>query len=66
MSADKNRHEVRAPMSGIFYRSPSPDDPPYVQIDKVKSPVAGKIIEISLKNETPSKDNELLFVFEPA
>ncbi len=85
MSADKNRHEVRAPMSGIFYRSPSPDDPPYVQIgdvvkkkqvlglletmkvfQKVKSPVAGKVLEILLENETPAKDNELMFVLEPA
>lgn len=31
------RVEVRAPMSGIFYRRPGPADPPYVEIgDKVK------------------------------
>ena len=31
------RIEVRAPMSGIFYCSPSPDDPPYVALgDTVK------------------------------
>jgi acetyl-CoA carboxylase biotin carboxyl carrier protein len=29
--------EVRAPMSGIFYRSPDPDEPPYVEVgDTVK------------------------------
>ncbi len=29
--------EVRAPMSGVFYRSPDPDDPPYVEVgDTVK------------------------------
>jgi len=31
------RVEVRAPMSGVFYRKPGPDDPPYVKIgDMVK------------------------------
>ena len=31
------RIEVRAPMSGVFYRRPSPDDPPYVEVgDMVK------------------------------
>ncbi len=24
--------EVRAPMSGVFYRSPDPDQPPYVEV----------------------------------
>jgi biotin carboxyl carrier protein len=29
--------EVRAPMSGIFYRKPAPDQPPYVEVgDTVK------------------------------
>jgi biotin carboxyl carrier protein len=29
--------EVRAPMSGVFYRSSSPDQPPYVEVgDTVK------------------------------
>ena len=31
------RVEVRAPMSGIFYRKPAPDQPAYVEIgDMVK------------------------------
>ena len=31
------RVEVRAPMSGVFYRQPAPEDPPYVEIgDTVK------------------------------
>ena len=31
------RVEVRAPMSGIFYRSPAPDQPAYVEVgDTVK------------------------------
>ncbi|GAB4342290.1 MAG: hypothetical protein Kow0099_19760 [Candidatus Abyssubacteria bacterium] len=29
--------EVRAPMSGVFYRRPAPDQPPYVEVgDAVK------------------------------
>lgn len=31
------RVEVRAPMSGVFYRKPAPDQPPYVEVgDRVK------------------------------
>jgi biotin carboxyl carrier protein len=26
------RVEVRAPMSGVFYRAPTPDQPPYVAV----------------------------------
>jgi len=26
------RVEVRAPMSGVFYRRPAPDQPPYVEV----------------------------------
>jgi biotin carboxyl carrier protein len=29
--------EVKAPMSGVFYRKPAPDQPPYVEVgDTVK------------------------------
>jgi biotin carboxyl carrier protein len=31
-SGQSRRVEVRAPMSGIFYRKPAPDDPPYVEL----------------------------------
>ena len=74
---------VRAPMSGIFYRQPGPEDVPYVAIgdtvkkkqilalletmkvfQKVKSPANGKIVEIVAENETPLKDDELMFVIE--
>ena len=33
--ADKKRVEVRAKMSGIFYRRPSPDESPYVEVGSV-------------------------------
>jgi biotin carboxyl carrier protein len=77
------RIEVRAPMSGIFYRKPTPDHPPYVEVgetvkkkqvlalletmkvfQKVKSPAGGKIVEIIPQNETPLKDNDLMFIIE--
>ena len=32
---------------------------------KVKSPVAGKIVEIAVENETALKDEQLMFVIEP-
>ena len=77
------RVEVRAPMSGIFYRKPDPKDSPYVEIgdtvkkkqvlalletmkvyQKIKSPADGKIVEIAAENESPLKDDDLLFVIE--
>ena len=30
--AEKKLVEVRAKMSGVFYRRPSPDEPPYVEV----------------------------------
>jgi len=81
MSAEDNRVEVRAVMSGVFYRRPSPEEPAYVEkgdqvkkkqvlalletmkvFQKVKSPVAGTILEIVAENETPLKDGDLMFV----
>jgi biotin carboxyl carrier protein len=78
-----NLIEVRAPMSGVFYRRPAPDQPPYVEtgdivkkkqilglletmkvFQKIKSPVAGKVVQIFPENETPMKDNEALFAIE--
>jgi acetyl-CoA carboxylase biotin carboxyl carrier protein len=31
-TAPPKRIEVRAPMSGVFYRKPTPDHPPYVEV----------------------------------
>jgi len=75
--------EVRAPMSGVFYRTPSPDQPPYVEVgdevkkkqvlglletmkvfQKIKSPAKGKVVEIVPENETPLKDDDLIFILE--
>jgi len=83
MTEAKKRVEVKAPMSGIFYRRPSPDDPAYVEVgdsvkkkqvlalletmkvfQKVKSPVTGKIVEVVAENETPLKDEDVMFIIE--
>jgi acetyl-CoA carboxylase biotin carboxyl carrier protein len=77
------RVEVRAPMSGVFYRQPGPADPPYVEIgdnvkkkqvlalletmkvyQKIKSPVDGKVVAIAVENQSPLKDDDLIFVIE--
>ena len=35
--SEGKRIEVKAPMSGVFYRKPAPDEPPYVEVgDEVK------------------------------
>ncbi len=77
------RIEVRAPMSGVFYRRSAPDQPAYVEVgdtvkkkqvlalletmkvfQKIKSPAAGKIVEIIAENETPLADEDLIFIIE--
>jgi len=77
------RVEVRAPMSGVFYRRSSPDQPMYVEVgdtvkkkqvlalletmkvfQKIKSPVAGKVVEIIAENESPLADEDLMFIIE--
>jgi len=81
--AKKNLVEVKAKMSGIFYRKPAPEEPPYVDVgtvvkkkqvlalletmkvfQKVKSPAAGKIVDILVENEAAVKDEEVMFVIE--
>lgn len=55
----KNVVEVKAPMVGTFYRAPSPDSPPYVEIgDEVKVGQTLCIIEaMKLMNEIESEYN---------
>ena len=50
---DKNVVEITSPMVGTFYRSPSPESPPYVQIgDRVNSDTILCIVEaMKLINE---------------
>jgi acetyl-CoA carboxylase biotin carboxyl carrier protein len=75
--------EVRAPMSGVFFRKPSPDADVYVEVgdtvkkkqvlglletmkvyQKIKSPVNGEIVAIFPENESPLRDDDLIFVIE--
>ena len=83
MSETKQLMQVKAPMSGVFYNRPSPEEPPYVAVgdvvkkkqviglletmkvfQKVKSPVNGTIVQIVAENESPLKDEELMFIIE--
>ena len=83
MGDEAKKVEVRAPMSGIFYRRSAPDQPAYVEVgdqvkkkqilglletmkvfQKIKSPTNGKVLEIVAENETPMKDDELMFILE--
>ena len=83
MAEAKKKVEVKAPMSGVFYRKPSPDQAAYAEVgdsvkkkqvialletmkvfQKVKSPVNGRIVEILAENETPLKDEDVMFVIE--
>jgi biotin carboxyl carrier protein len=83
MADTKKLMQVKAPMSGVFYTRPAPDEAPYVEVgdvvkkkqvlglletmkvfQKVKSPVNGTILEIVAKDETPLKDEELMFIIE--
>ena len=83
MSGTKKLMQVKTPMSGIFYRGPSPEEPAYVEggdvvkkkqvialletmkvFQKVKSPVNGTVVEIVAENESPMRDDDLLFVIQ--
>ncbi len=37
-SSGNNNHEIKSPMVGTFYRSPSPESPPFVE--------AGQVVEV--------------------
>jgi acetyl-CoA carboxylase biotin carboxyl carrier protein len=58
--------EVRAPMSGIFYRSPDPDEPPYVEVgDTVKKKQVLALLETmkvfqKVKSPTAGKIAEIV------
>ena len=75
--------EVRAPMSGVFYRRPAPGEAAYVEVgdavkkkqviglletmkvyQKIKCPTNGTVAQIVAENESPLKDDDLIFVIE--
>ncbi len=61
MSSDlkTKRIEVKAPMSGVFYRTPAPDQPPYVEVgDTVKKKQVLALLEtmkVFQKVKSPAK-----------
>jgi acetyl-CoA carboxylase biotin carboxyl carrier protein len=80
----KNLVTIRSPIVGTFYRSSSPDSPPYVEVgdvvkpgqvvciieamklmNEIESDVAGRVLEILVKNEEPVEYNQDLFLIEP-
>ncbi|MGQ9664232.1 MAG: acetyl-CoA carboxylase biotin carboxyl carrier protein [bacterium] len=83
-TAGKNLVAIRSPIVGTFYRAPSPDSAPYVEVgdivkpgqvvciveamklmNEIESDVAGKIVQILVKNEEPVEYNQELFLIEP-
>ncbi|MBI3522673.1 MAG: biotin carboxyl carrier domain-containing protein [Chloroflexi bacterium] len=55
-AATKSAQAVTAPLTGVFYRSPSPQTPPFVQVGSVIAPgdVVGLIEAMKLFNEIKS------------
>jgi len=79
VEAEKKLVEVRAKMSGVFYRRPSPDEPPYVEVGSVvkKKQVLALLetMKVFQKVKSPAsgeivevtaedQDGELMFVIE--
>jgi acetyl-CoA carboxylase biotin carboxyl carrier protein len=56
---DKNVVEIKSPMVGTFYRAPSPESPPYVQVgDRVNADSVLCIVEaMKLMNEIKAEMN---------
>ena len=70
-----NTLEIKAPMVGTFYRSPSPEAPPYVEVgqiieamklmNEIKSEVKGKLVEILVENTESVEFGQSMFIIEP-
>ena len=70
--------EIKAPMVGTFYRSPSPEAPPYAEVgqvvciieamklmNEIKSEIRGKVAEITVDNAEPVEFGQSMFIIEP-
>ena len=59
---EENAKQVKAPLAGTFYRSPSPDQPPYVSIgQKVKKgDVLGMIEAMKMMNEITATEDGVI------
>ena len=60
--------EVKAPMSGVFYRKPSPEQPPYVEVgtEVKKKQVLGLLetMKVFQKVKSPAKGKVVEIVAE--
>ena len=75
----ENLISVMSPLSGVLYRNPTPDQPPFVEegsqvkkgatlclletmkvFTKVKSPVDGRVTEISIGDEETVGKNQVI------
>ena len=68
MAETKKLLQVRAPMSGVFYAQPSPDEPPYVAVGDVvkKKQVLGLLetMKVFQKVKSPTEGTILQIVAE--
>ncbi len=70
--AEGKRIEVKAPMSGVFYRKPSPEEPSYVEVgtEVKKKQVLGLLetMKVFQKIKSPAKGKvvEIIAVDETA
>jgi acetyl-CoA carboxylase biotin carboxyl carrier protein len=57
VSQDANLRRIVAPMVGVFYRSPSPDQPPYVEVGNTieEGQIIGLIEAMKVFSEIPSE-----------
>lgn len=66
--AEGKRVEVKAPMSGVFYRRPSPEDPSYVEVgtEVKKKQVLGLLetMKVFQKIKSPAKGTVVEIVAE--
>jgi len=68
--SDGKKVEVKAPMSGVFYRTPSPEEPVYVEVgDEVKKKQVLGLLETmkvfqKVKSPTNGKVAEILVEHE--
>jgi biotin carboxyl carrier protein len=65
--ASARRIEVRAPMSGVFYRTPAPDQPPYVEVGDVvnKKQVLGLLETMKVFQKIKSPSNGTIVEIVP-
>ena len=73
-SGGSNDSEIKSPMIGTFYRSPSPEAAPYVDVgsevamkvmNEVKAEVRGVITSIPAENAKPVEFGQPLFKIRP-